>query len=143
MTLVVKRALMFGATIAGIAVIVVFDPRQEAKILLAAMMTICTVFVLWYNLFSPWRVTAGGKALMYTTLAMALLCAQLSSVWWFGNYAGRDEVRSGLLLALVLSFLYRLLLLPGYQALDRKSRRQRYTDAKQAIADLEAEEDRR
>lgn len=132
---------MLLATVGGIVVIAVFDERKESSLLLVAITVICFSFVAWYGLFSPWRVTAGGKALMYTTAAMGTLCGFLTTSWVFGAYALRDEIRSGLLLALVLSFLYRLLLLPGYQALDRASRKRRMEAAKQALADLQREEE--
>jgi hypothetical protein len=135
-----KQLIMIGATLGGLAIIMTQDERKESSLLLLALTVVCWAFVLWYGLFSPWRVTAGGKALMYTTASMGILCLFLTTSWAFGKYGLRDEVRSTMLLALVLSFLYRLLLLPGYQRLDRASRRKRTADAHQALADLNRED---
>ena len=138
-----KQLIMLLATVGGIVVIAAFDERKESSLLLVAITVICFSFVIWYGMFSPWRVTAGGKALMYTTASMGILCGFLCTSWVFGAYELRDEIRSGLLLALALSFLYRLLLLPGYQALDRASRKRRMAAAKRALAELDTERDGR
>ena len=52
-----------------------------------------------------------GRALLYTSAAIALLGTQLISVWWFGDYRFRAEVRDLVVVLLILTLLYRILVL--------------------------------
>ena len=105
------RAALAAAAVLGAIVIVVFPPDTEARILISAMTILAWIFALAYGLRSPWRSTQAGRSVMATTVAIALIGTQLGSVWWFGDYPGRSEVRSVVVLALVLTLLHRLLVL--------------------------------
>lgn len=103
------RAALAAAAILGTIVIAVFPPDTEARILISAMTLLAWIFALAYGLRSPWRSTQAGRSVMATTVAIALMGTQLASVWWFGNYPGRAEIRSVVLLSLALTLLHRLL----------------------------------
>lgn len=105
------RAALAAAAILGAIVIVVFPPDTEARILISAMTIIAYAFAIAYGFRSPWRSTQAGRSVMATTVAIALIGTQLASVWWFGDYTGRSEIRSVVLLALALTLLHRLLVL--------------------------------
>lgn len=106
----IKVALAITALV-GVAVIATYPPEIEARILLVTMTTLATAFALVYGLRSPWRATQAGRSVMATTVALALIGGQLASVWIFGDYPGRAEVRAVVILALVLTLLHRLLVL--------------------------------
>lgn len=105
------RAALAGAALAGGVVILTCPPETEARILLVAMTALAWLFVAAYGLRSPWRATQAGRSVMATTIALALIGTQLASVWLFGDYPFRAEVRSVVVLTLVLTLLHRLLVL--------------------------------
>ena len=113
---------MILAALCGVAVIVAFEPRLEALILVAAMTVLAWTFTILYAARSAWRSTQAGKALMYTSAALAVLGTQLLSVWVFGNYQYRNEVRDVALLFVVLTILYRILVLLKIQAREHAER---------------------
>lgn len=78
--------------------------------MLSTMTILAFVFCALYTRF-PWRDSVGGKALMYTSAALGAIGAQVASVWWFGDYWHRNEIRSLVLIALVDTVLYRILIL--------------------------------
>ncbi|MCF8784094.1 putative phage holin [Rhodococcus ruber] len=99
------------AALVGLVVVAVFDPQTEARILLTAMTVTAWSFALLYGIRSPWRATQAGQSVMATTVSLALIGTQLMTVWWFGDYPGRNEVRAVVVLALVLTLLHRTLVL--------------------------------
>lgn len=105
------RGALAAAAVVGVIVIALFPPDTEARILISAMTVLAYAFALAYGLRSPWRSTLAGRSVMATTVAIALIGTQLASVWWFGDYAGRSEIRSVVLLALTLTLLHRFLVL--------------------------------
>ncbi|MFF0816649.1 hypothetical protein ACFYVR_16080 [Rhodococcus sp. NPDC003318] len=109
------KATLAVAAVAGGAVILACAPETEARVLLVAMTTLAWLFTAVYGLRSPWRATRAGRSVMATTVALALIGTQLASVWWLGDYPGRAEVRSLVLLALVLTLLHQLLVLRRIQ----------------------------
>lgn len=105
------NAAIAGLAVLGVVVVGVFPPDIEARVLVSAMTILAITFVISYAIKSPWRATQAGRSVMATTVAIALIGAQQASVWWFGDYTGRAEVRSIVLLTLVLTLLHRLLVL--------------------------------
>lgn len=105
------RAALAVLAVAGIASVVVLPPEIEARVLILSMTVLAVVFVVSYAFRSPWRATQAGRSVMATSVALASIGAQQASVWWFGDYPCRAEVRSVVLLALVLTLLHRLLVL--------------------------------
>lgn len=110
-----RRLILAVAALLCVGVVVVFDPQEEARILLGSMTVLALLFAALYGWRSPWRSTEAGKTLMYTALALGLIGLQLLSVWWFGDYAWRNEVRSLTVSALVLALLHRLIVLWEFQ----------------------------
>lgn len=104
------RAALAVLAVAGIGIVIVFPPEAEARILLSTMTILAWLFVAMYSR-QPWRSTQAGRSVMATTVALGLIGTQLASVWWLGDYPGRAEIRSMVLLALVLTLLHRLLVL--------------------------------
>ncbi|QRE81841.1 hypothetical protein F1734_17390 [Rhodococcus ruber] len=113
----INAALAVAAALGGL-VILIFPAETEAKILIFTMTVLAWTFVVTYALRSPWRSTQAGRSVMATTVSIALIGTQLASVWWFGDYPGRSEVRSMVILALVLTLLHRLLVLRRIQHAD-------------------------
>ena len=114
------RHVVLGAA-AGLcaAVIALFGPETEARILLTAMTVLAWSFALLYGLRSPWRSTEAGKTLMYTAVGIGLMGTQLISVWWLGDYPFRAEVRAAVVSLLVLALLHRLIVLWRFQHEER------------------------
>lgn len=110
-----RRIVLLVAAVLAAGVVVLFDPQEEARILLTSMTVLAWLFVGLYGWRSPWRSTEAGKTLMFTAAALGLIGLQLMSVWWFGDYAWRNEVRSATVIALVLSLLHRLVVLWEFQ----------------------------
>lgn len=110
-----RRLILAVAALLCAAVVVLFDPQEEARILLTTMTVLAWLFVGLYGWRSPWRSTEAGKTLMFTAAALGLIGLQLLSYWWFGDYAWRNEVRSVTVIALVLSLLHRLVVLWEFQ----------------------------
>lgn len=115
------KLIMLLAALAGVVVVGLFDPETEARILLTTMTVLAWSFVIMYMTRSPWRATQGGRALLYTSAAIALLGTQLISVWWFGDYRFRAEVRDLVVVLLILTLLYRMLVLFKIQKQARQS----------------------
>ncbi len=67
------------------------------------MTVLAWTFAIVYGARSPWRATQAGRSVMATSVALGLIGAQLASVWIFGDYPGRAEVRAIVVLALVLT----------------------------------------
>ncbi|QXW03997.1 putative phage holin [Rhodococcus globerulus] len=105
------KFIMVLATLAGLVIVGLFNPETEARVLLTSMTVLAWCFVVLYVTRSPWRATQGGRALLYTSAAIALLGTQLISVWWFGDYRFRAEIRSVVVILLILTLLYRILVL--------------------------------
>ncbi|MBM4516559.1 hypothetical protein GS876_23515 [Rhodococcus hoagii] len=103
------KVALAAAALLGAAVIAVYPPETEARILLVAMTVLAWTFAIVYGTRSPWRATQAGRSVMATSVALGLIGAQLASVWIFGDYPGRAEVRAFVVLALVLTLLHRLL----------------------------------
>lgn len=114
------KLIMVLAVLAGVVIVGLFDPETEARIFLTAMTVLAWVFTLMYIARSPWRATQGGRALLYTSAAIALLGTQLISVWWFGDYRFRAEVRDAVVIFLILTLLYRILVLFRIQQAARR-----------------------
>ncbi|MDV6274106.1 hypothetical protein R3Q06_11400 [Rhodococcus erythropolis] len=114
------KLIMVVAVLAGVVIVGLFDPETEARIFLTAMTVLAWVFTLMYIARSPWRATQGGRALLYTSAAIALLGTQLISVWWFGDYRFRAEVRDAVVIFLILTLLYRILVLFRIQQAARR-----------------------
>lgn len=110
-----RRIILASAAVACGVVVAVFDPQEEARILRTTMTILAWLFVALYGFRSPWRTTEAGKTLMYTAVALGLIGLQLISVWWFGDYPFRAEVRSAVVSVLVLSLLHRLMVLWRFQ----------------------------
>lgn len=115
-----RRLILVVAALLCAGVVVVFDPQEEARILLTTMTVLAGLFVGLYGWRSPWRSTEAGKTLMFTAVALFLIGLQLISVWWLGDYAWRNEVRAVTVIALVLSLLHRLLVLWEFQHEERE-----------------------
>lgn len=105
------RAALGVAAAAGIGVVVLCQPEIEARILVSTMTLMAIAFVVSYAVRSPWRATQAGRSVMATTVALVAIGAQQASVWFFGDYPWRSEVRASVLLALALTLLHRLLVL--------------------------------
>lgn len=105
------KTIIALAAFAGVWVVVLCEPETEARVLVTAMTCLATLFVGLYVYWLPWRQSHAGRVLVYTSGALALLGWQLLTVWWFGDYRFRTEVRDGVLLLLVLTLLYRILVL--------------------------------
>lgn len=99
------------AAVAGVAMIIASEPETEARILVTSMTLLATTFTLMYVVLLPWRASHAGRVLVYTSGALALLGWQLLSRWWLGAYPFFVEVRDGVFLLLVLTLLYRILVL--------------------------------
>ncbi|MCZ4649472.1 hypothetical protein O4106_21865 [Rhodococcus pyridinivorans] len=110
-----RRLILAVAAVACGVVVAVFDPQEEARILLTTMTVLAWLFVALYGIRSPWRTTEAGKTLMYTAVALGLIGMQLISVWWFGDYAWRNEVRAVTVIVLLLALLHRLIVLWEFQ----------------------------
>lgn len=110
-----RRIILALAAVACGVVVVVFGPESEARILLTTMTILAWLFVALYGWRSPWRTTEAGKTLMYTAVALGLIGLQLISVWWLGDYAWRNEVRSITVTVLLLALLHRLIVLWEFQ----------------------------
>ncbi|OLL21264.1 MULTISPECIES: putative phage holin [unclassified Rhodococcus (in: high G+C Gram-positive bacteria)] len=110
-----RRLILAVAALLCAAVVVLFDPQEEARILLTTMTVLAWLFVGLYGWRSPWRSSEAGKTLMFTAAALGLIGLQLISVWWLGDYAWRNEVRAVTVIALVLSLLHRLVVLWEFQ----------------------------
>lgn len=106
-----RRVVLGVAAAVCVVVVVVFGAQTEARILIGAMTVLSLVFAALYGFRSPWRSTEAGKTLMFTALALAAIGVQQLSVWWFGDYVWRNEVRSLTITALVLALLHRILVL--------------------------------
>lgn len=104
------NAAIAGLAAIGLVVITTLPEGVEARVLLLMMTVLAWAFVAVYSR-QPWRQTQAGRSVMATTVALGLIGTQLASVWWFGDYPGRAEIRSLVLLALVLTLLHRLLVL--------------------------------
>lgn len=118
----INVAIAAAAALGGI-VILIFPPETEARILISTMTVLAWSFVITYAVLSPWRSTQAGRSVMATTVSIALIGTQLASVWWFKDYLGKAEVRSVVLLALVLTLLHRLLVLWRIQHEDAEEER--------------------
>lgn len=116
------RAALAVLAAAGIGIVIAFPPEIEARVLVLSMTLLAVAFVVSYAIRSPWRATQAGRSVMATTAALAAIGAQQASVWWFGDYPGRAEVRAIVLLALVLTLLHRLLVLWRIQHADDEER---------------------
>ncbi|MGV5046904.1 putative phage holin [Rhodococcus pyridinivorans] len=114
-----RRLILAVAAVACGVVVAVFDPQEEARILLTTMTILAWLFVALYGFRSPWRTTEAGKTLMYTAVGIGLIGLQLISVWWFGDYPGRAEVRALVVSLLVLALLHRLIVLWRFQHEER------------------------
>lgn len=114
------KTVMTVAVLVGVVIVGLFDPETEARIFLTAMTVLAWAFTLMYLTRSPWRATQGGRALLYTSAAIALLGTQLMTVWWFGDYPLRAEVRDAVVILLILSLLYRILVLFRIQQTARR-----------------------
>ena len=114
------KVTMVIAVVAGLLVMFFCDPVTEAKVFLSAMTGLSWGFSLLYAARSNWRATQAGKALMYTSAALAMLGTQVLTVWWFGDYPFRDDVRNATLILLILTLLYRIIVLLRFQNLDRQ-----------------------
>ncbi|MCD2153486.1 hypothetical protein LQL77_07150 [Rhodococcus cerastii] len=114
------KTIMVLAVLAGVVIVGLFDPETEARIFLTAMTALAWAFTLMYITRSPWRATQGGRALLYTSAAIALLGTQLMTVWWFGDYPFRAEVRDAVVIFLILTLLYRILVLFRIQQAARR-----------------------
>ena len=114
-----RHIILTAAAALCALIVLLFDTQDESRILLTAMTVLAAVFVVRYAWVSDWRATPGGRSLMYVAGALALIGAQLASVWWFGDYSGRDVVRSATLSLLVLALLHRLIALIAQQRKDR------------------------
>ena len=110
-----RRAVLAVAALLCAAVVVLFNPQEEARILLTTMTVLAWLFVGLYGWRSPWRSTEAGKTLMYTAVGIGLIGLQLISVWWLGDYPGRAEVRALVVSLLVLALLHRLIVLWRFQ----------------------------
>ncbi|MGJ5667810.1 hypothetical protein QLG13_08065 [Rhodococcus aetherivorans] len=113
-----RRAALAVAAGLCAGVVIFFDPQEEARILLTIMTVLAWLFVGLYAWRSPWQSTEAGKTLMFTAAALGLIGLQLITVWWFGDYAWRNEVRAFTVTALVLSLLHRLVVLWEFQHKD-------------------------
>lgn len=115
-----RHILLTATALVCALVVLVFGPEVEARILLTAMTVLALAFVIQYASLSDWRATVGGRSLMYVAGALALIGCQLISVWWLGDYAGRDAVRSITVSILVIALVHRLIALTQQQLEDRR-----------------------
>lgn len=115
-----RHIILAAAALACALVVLIFDAQAEARILLTSMTALAVTFVIRYAWISDWRATTGGRSLMYVAGALALIGSQLISVWWIGDYVGRDTVRSATVSVLVLALLHRLIALVAEQRRDRE-----------------------
>ncbi|OQM82008.1 putative phage holin [Rhodococcus sp. 66b] len=127
------KLIMLLAALAGVVIVGIFDPETEARIFLTSMTVLAWTFTIMYVTRSPWRATQGGRALLYTSAAIALLGTQLISVWWFGDYRFRAEVRDLVVVLLILTLLYRILVLFRIQ---QAARRDGESDHRTLVAKL-------
>lgn len=118
------KVALSSAALAGGLIILICPPETEARILLVAMTVLAWTFAIVYGTRSPWRATQAGRSVMATTIALGLIGAQLASVWIFGDYPGRAEVRALVVLALVLTLLHRLLVVLRIQREEKSPVRQ-------------------
>ena len=109
--MIMRRVVLGVAALLCLMVAVLFGAQTEARILIGAMTFFALMFAALYGFRSPWRSTEAGKTLMFTALALAAIGLQQLSVWWLGDYTGRDEVRALTITALVLAMLHRILVL--------------------------------
>ncbi|MGX6513240.1 putative phage holin [Rhodococcus sp. SJ-2] len=114
-----RHLILTAAALACAIIILIFDAKAEARILLTSMTVLAAVFVIRYAWVSDWRATPGGRSLMYVAGSLVLIGSQLISVWWLGDYPGRDVVRSVTVSVLVLALLHRLIALIAQQRRDR------------------------
>ncbi|WP_072689241.1 putative phage holin [Rhodococcus marinonascens] len=113
------RAGMILTVLLGLLVIGIYDPVAQYGILVTALAVLSWTFTLLYATRSNWRITQAGKALMSTSLGLALLGTQIVSVWWLGNYRFCTDIRDAVVLYLVLTILYRILVLWKIQGRER------------------------
>ncbi|MEE2058985.1 putative phage holin [Rhodococcus artemisiae] len=114
-----RHLILAAVALACAAVVLLFGAETEARILLTSMTVLAAVFVVRYALVSDWRATTGGRSLMYVAGSLVLIGSQLISVWWFGDYTGRNEVRSATVSILVLALTHRLIALIAQQRADK------------------------
>ena len=114
-----RHLILAAVALACAAVVLLFGAEAEARILLTSMTVLAAVFVVRYALVSDWRATTGGRSLMYVAGSLVLIGSQLISVWWFGDYTGRNEVRSATVSILVLALTHRLIALIAQQRADK------------------------
>lgn len=83
-----------------------FEYQRVTTVYLSVMTLAAGSFCLLYATKSQWRKTAPGRALMYSSLSLFLLGAQISATLIFGEfYPGRGVVRTILYLGLVIATL--------------------------------------
>ena len=108
--MMVRRTVLSVTAVLCAVTVVLCGPQVEARILIGAMTVFALTFALLYTR-SPWRSTEAGKSLMFTALAIAAIGVQQLTVWWFGSYPGRDELRSVAYSLLALAMLHRVVVL--------------------------------
>ncbi|MGX6508299.1 putative phage holin [Rhodococcus sp. SJ-2] len=116
-----RRVMLGVAALLCLVVVLMFGAQTEARVLIGAMTLFALMFAALYGFRSPWRSTEAGKTLMFTALALAAIGLQQLSVWWFGDYVLRNEVRALTITALVLAMLHRILVLRESQRAAREA----------------------
>lgn len=81
-----------------------------------------TALVFVYGLGSPWWRAPIGRAFFLSKLALCLLTSFILSIFVFGRYPWRDEIRAALLAVLGVAAWYQLLAVLRLQRQKRRSR---------------------
>lgn len=131
----VNQFILWSIFISGIIVILTIDDLVTvAQWYLLATAFVGWVFVILYAIRSPWRRTHAGKSIMYSKIIISVLCT------WFGlafvfrfQYAGKDELRAFMTLAIFLTTTNIALTLFRIQQMVRHPKKFGLKDPDQAI----------
>lgn len=123
-----KNVFLVLVGILIVAVDVFLSRETQAAIYTGAIAVLSWFFACRYARFSPWRRNIGGRALMYFSISLGAVGAQLLTVWLFGSYPFRPEARAIVFGSLILVLVHINWILRQAQ----RERRRRIEEAERA-----------
>lgn len=131
----VNQLILWTSFLIGlVAILVADDLTTVAMVFLLATAIVGWAFVILYAIRSPWRRTHAGKSIMYSKVIISALCTWFGLAFMFRfNYAGKDELRAFLMLAIFLTTTNIALTLFRIQQMVRHPEKFGLVDPDQAI----------
>lgn len=100
------HAVLAMVAIVVVAIDILFERNTQAQIYAASITFLSWFFAFRYARYSPWRRNAGGRALMYFSVALGAVGAQIFSAWTWGSYPFRPEARAFVFGALIVVLVH-------------------------------------